>query len=57
METVFPELVRTDDGISMCNDEEIVNQKSIESYGLVWASILVKAIQELKAELDALKNN
>ena len=55
MEEVFPELVRTDNGISMCNDEEIVNQKSIESYGLVWASILTKAIQELKAEINELK--
>jgi hypothetical protein len=55
MEEIFPELVRTAEGISMCNDEEIVDQKSIESYSLVWASILTKAIQELKAEVDALK--
>jgi hypothetical protein len=57
MEEVFPELVRTSEGISMCNDEEIVNQKSIESYGLVWASILTKAIQELQAQINELKNN
>jgi hypothetical protein len=56
MEEVFPELVRTSEGISMCNDEEIIDQKSIESFSLVWASILTKAIQELKAEIDELKN-
>jgi hypothetical protein len=55
MEEVFPELVRTSAGISMCNDEEIIDQKSIESFSLVWASILTKAIQELKAENDTLK--
>jgi hypothetical protein len=52
----MPELVRVSEGITMCVDEEIENQKSVESYGLVWASILVKAIQELKAELDELKS-
>jgi hypothetical protein len=57
VETIFPELVKTAEGISMCNDEEIENQKSIESFGLVWASILTKAIQELKAEINELKNN
>jgi hypothetical protein len=56
MEEVFPELVRTSEGISMCNDEEITDQKSIESFSLVWASILTKAIQELKAENDSLKS-
>jgi hypothetical protein len=56
MENVFPELVRTSEGISMCNDEEIIDQKSIESYGLVWASILTKAIQELKAQNDDLQS-
>jgi hypothetical protein len=56
MEEVFPELVRTDSGTTMCNDEEIVNQKSIESYGLVWASILTKAIQELTARVQYLEN-
>ena len=55
MEEVFPELVRTDSGVTMCNDEEIVNQKSIESYGLVWASILVKSIQEQQAQINELK--
>ena len=56
VEKVMPELVRVSEGITMCVDEEIENQKSVESYGLVWASILVKAIQELKAELDELKS-
>ena len=56
VEKVMPELVRVSEGITMCLDEEIENQKSVESYGLVWASILVKAIQELKAELDELKS-
>lgn len=56
MENVFPELVKTSEEISMCNDEEIVNQKSIESFGLVWASILVKAIQELTARVQELEN-
>ena len=37
------------------NGEEVPNQKSIESYGLVWASILTKAIQELKAENNSLQ--
>jgi hypothetical protein len=55
MEEIFPELVRTDSGTTMCNDEEIVNQKSIESYGLVWASILTKAIQEQQAQINELK--
>ena len=52
----MPDLVRTFEGITMCVDEEIENQKSVESYSLVWASILVKAIQELKTEIDSLKN-
>jgi hypothetical protein len=56
VEKVMPELVRVSEGITMCVGEEIENQKSVESYGLVWASILVKAIQELKAELDELKS-
>jgi hypothetical protein len=56
MEEVFPELVRTSAGISMCNDEEIIDQKSIESFSLVWASILTKAIQELQAQITELKN-
>ena len=63
VEEIMPELVRTSEGITMCGEEEIENQKSIESYGLAWASILVKAIQEqqqqiqeLKAEIDILKN-
>ena len=55
MELVFPELVKTDDGINIVNGEEVPNQKSIESYGLVWASILTKAIQELKAENNSLQ--
>ncbi len=55
VEEIMPELVKTTEGITMCDGEEIVNQKSIESYGLAWASILVKAIQELKAELDTAK--
>jgi hypothetical protein len=56
MELVFPELVKTDDGINIVNGEEVPNQKSIESYGLVWASILTKAIQELKAENNSLQS-
>ena len=56
MELVFPELVKTAQKDSTCNDEIIKNQKSIESFGLVWASILTKAIQELKVEIDELKN-
>jgi hypothetical protein len=56
LEEVMPELVKTAEGISICDGEEIVNQKSIESYGLAWASILVKAIQELKSEHDILKS-
>jgi hypothetical protein len=63
MEQVFPELVRIADGVTMCNDEEIVDQKSIESFGLVWAAILSKAIQEqqaliqeLSAKVSALEN-
>ena len=56
VEEVMPDLVRTFEGITMCVDEEIENQKSVESYSLVWASILVKAIQELKTEIDSLKN-
>jgi hypothetical protein len=56
VEEVFPELVKTETEPTMCNDEIIENQKSIESYTLVWASILTKAIQELKAEIDILKN-
>jgi hypothetical protein len=55
MEEVFPELVRTSEGITMCNDEPIENQKSIESFSLVWASILTKAIQELSAKVTALE--
>jgi hypothetical protein len=55
MEEVFPELVRTSAGISMCNDEEIIDQKSIESFSLVWASILTKAIQELQSQINELK--
>jgi len=56
VEEIMPELVKTADGITMCDGEEIVNQKSIESYGLAWASILVKAIQELKAQNDDLQS-
>lgn len=56
VEEIMPELVRTSEGISMCNDEEIENQKSIESYGLIWASILVKSIQELEARIKTLEN-
>jgi hypothetical protein len=56
VENVFPELVKTAVEDSMCNDEVITNQKSIESFGLVWASILTKAIQELKAENDDLRS-
>jgi hypothetical protein len=56
MESVFPELVKTADGITMCNDEEIEGQKSIEPFGLVWASILTKAIQELTQKVNALEN-
>jgi hypothetical protein len=55
VETIFPELVRTAEGISMCNDEEIVDQKSIESFSLVWASILTKAIQEQQAQIEKLE--
>jgi hypothetical protein len=55
MESVFPELVKTAKEDSMCNDEIIANQKSIESFGLVWASILTKAIQEQQAQIDELK--
>jgi hypothetical protein len=63
VEEIFPEIVRTSEGISMCNDEEIIDQKSIESFSLVWASILTKAIQEqqdliqeLSAKVSALEN-
>jgi len=56
VEEIMPELVKTADGVTMCDGEEIVNQKSIESYGLAWASILVKAIQELTARVQELEN-
>jgi hypothetical protein len=56
LEEIMPELVKTSEGITICNGEEIVNQKSIESYGLAWASILVKAIQELTEKVNALEN-
>jgi hypothetical protein len=56
VEQIFPELVKTEVEPTMCNDEVIENQKSIESYGLVWASILTKAIQELKAQNDDLQS-
>jgi hypothetical protein len=55
VEEVMPEMVKTSEGITMCNGEEVENQKSIESYGLVWASILVKAIQEQQAQIEELK--
>jgi predicted heme/steroid binding protein len=56
VEEVMPEIVKTSEGITICNGQEIVNQKSIESYGLAWASILVKAIQELTEKVNALEN-
>jgi len=56
VEKVMPELVRVSEGITMCLDEEIENQKSVESYGLAWASILVKAIQEQQQQIQELKN-
>jgi hypothetical protein len=63
LEEIMPELVKTSEGITICNGEEIVNQKSIESYGLAWASILVKAMQEqqdliteLTEKVNALEN-
>lgn len=56
VEAVMPELVRTSEGITMCLDEQIENQKSVESYGLAWASILVKAIQEQQQQIQELKN-
>jgi hypothetical protein len=56
VEEIMPELVKTADGITMCGDEEIVNQKSIESYGLAWAAILVKAIQEQQSIIQNLTN-
>lgn len=56
VEVVMPELVRTSQGITMCLDEEIENQKSVESYGLAWASILVKAIQEQQLIIESLKS-
>ena len=46
VEKIFPELVNVDQGVSMCNEEEINDRLSVESYSLVWTSILVKAIQE-----------
>ena len=55
VEEVMPEMVKTSEGITMCNGQEIANQKSIESYGLAWASILVKAIQEQQAQIEELK--
>jgi hypothetical protein len=55
VEEIMPELVRTTEGITMCKGEEIENQKSVESYGLVWASILVKAIQEQQKQIEELK--
>ncbi len=55
VEEVFPELVKTEAEPTMCNDEVIENQKSIESYALVWASILTKAIQEQQAQIEELK--
>jgi hypothetical protein len=55
LEEVMPELVKTADGITIHNGEEIANQKSIESYGLAWASILVKAIQEQQCTINTLK--
>jgi hypothetical protein len=56
VEEIMPEIVKTSEGISMCNGEEIVDQKSIESYGLAWASILVKAIQEQQALIKELQD-
>lgn len=56
VEKIMPELVRTSEGITMCLDEQIENQKSVESYGLAWASILVKAIQEQQQQIQELKN-
>ena len=56
VEVVMPELVRTSEGVTMCLDEEIENQKSVESYGLAWASILVKAIQEQQLIIESLKS-
>jgi hypothetical protein len=56
VEEIMPEIVKTSEGISMCNGEEIVDQKSIESYGLAWASILVKAIQEQQAQIKELQD-
>jgi hypothetical protein len=56
VEKIIPEIVRTDDGINIYGKETIENQKSIESYGLVWASILVKAIQEQQTQIEELKS-
>ena len=56
VEAVMPELVRTSEGITMCLDEQIENQKNVESYGLAWAAILVKAIQEQQQQIQELKN-
>jgi hypothetical protein len=55
VEEIFPELVKTETEPTMCNDDIIENQKSIESYTLVWASILTKAIQEQQAQIEELK--
>ena len=56
VEEVMPEIVKTSEGVSNCAGEEIVDQKSIESYGLAWASILVKAIQEQQEIIKQLTN-
>ena len=56
VEEVMPEIVKTSEGVSNCAGEEIVDQKSIESYGLAWASILVKAIQEQEEIIKQLTN-
>lgn len=56
VEEIMPEIVKTSEGISNCAGEEIVDQKSIESYGLAWASILVKAMQEQQAQIKELQD-
>jgi hypothetical protein len=54
VEEVMPEIVKTEQGVSHCNGEEVINQKSVESYGLAWASILVKGMQEQQELINTL---
>ena len=56
VEQVMPEIVKTIEGITMCGDEEIVDQKTIETYGPAWAAILVKSIQEQQTIIESQKS-